>query len=112
MPGEIINLTTRAEVIEYFKIHKVVVMKFTATWCGPCKKSTPLVNKLFSTIPNNVSMVIVDIDKGRDISSSMKIKSVPTLYNFINGQPMDCVTGSNAQAIISFFKKTQDRASL
>jgi thioredoxin-like negative regulator of GroEL len=112
MPGEIINLTTRSEVIEYLKIHKVVVMKFTATWCGPCKRSTPLVNKLFGQMPNNVSMVIVDIDKGRDISSSMNIKSVPTLYNFIGGQPMDCVIGSKTGDITSFFKKTQGRASL
>ena len=111
MPGEIVELTTREEVMEYFKTHPVVIMKFTATWCGPCKRSTPLVNKLFNEMPDNVSMIIVDIDKARDISSAMKIKSVPTMHNFINGAPMDSVIGSNKDHIISFFKKTKRRAS-
>lgn len=111
MPGEIVSLTTRAEAIEYLKHNNAVIMKFTATWCGPCKKSTPLVNKLFSKMPDNVTMVIVDIDVGRDISSAMKIQSVPTLFNFINGAPMDSVVGSKTEDIISFFKKTSTRAS-
>jgi len=62
-------------------------------------------------MPNNVTMVVVDIDKGRDISSAMKIKSVPTIYNFINGAPMDSVIGSNSENIVSFFKKTMARTS-
>ncbi len=111
MPGETVYLTTRDQVIEYLKTHNIVIMKFTATWCGPCKRSTPLVNKLFQQMPNNVSMVIVDIDKGRDISSAMKIKSVPTIYNFVNGAPMDSVIGSTDGDIISFFNKTKKRAS-
>jgi len=111
MPGEIVEFTTRDEVIEYLNTHPVVIMKFTATWCGPCKRSTPLVNKLFNEMPNNVSMIIVDIDKARDIASAMKIKSVPTMHNFINGAPMDSVIGSNKEHIASFFKKTMGRAS-
>ena len=56
-------------------------------------------------------MVIVDIDTGRDISSAMKIRSVPTMYNFVNGSPMDSVIGSKKDNMISFFKKTMARAS-
>ena len=56
-------------------------------------------------------MIIVDIDKARDIASAMKIRSVPTMHNFINGAPMDSITGSNKEHIISFFKKTIKRAS-
>jgi len=111
MPGEIVTLTTRDELIEYLKKHSIVIVKFTATWCGPCKRIHPLVTKLFNNMPNNVTMVVVDIDKGRDISSAMKIKSVPTMHNFINGAPMDSVIGSNSENITSFFKKTSARAS-
>ena len=111
MPGEIVSLTKRDELIEYLKKHSIVIVKFTATWCGPCKRIHPLVTKLFNSMPNNVTMVVVDIDKGRDISSAMKIKSVPTIYNFINGAPMDSVIGSNSENIISFFKKTMARSS-
>uniref|UniRef100_A0A6C0C6E6 Thioredoxin domain-containing protein n=1 Tax=viral metagenome TaxID=1070528 RepID=A0A6C0C6E6_9ZZZZ len=109
MPGEIVYLTTRNEVTEYLTTHPVVIMKFTATWCGPCKRSAPLVNNLFAQMHDNVSMIIVDIDKARDISSAMKVKSVPTLHNFINGRPMDSVVGANDDSIISFFNKTNKR---
>ena len=111
MPGEIVYLTTRDEVIEYLKTHKIVIIKFTATWCGPCKRSLPLVTELFNQMPNSVSMIVVDIDKGRDIASAMKIKSVPTMYNYIDGRPMDSVIGSQAGNIASFFKKTLSRTS-
>ena len=111
MPGEVISFTTRDEVIKYLETHPVVIMKFTATWCGPCKRSTPLINKLFAQMPNNVSMIIVDIDKARDIASAMKIKSIPTMHNFINGAPMDIVIGTKDENIVSFFNKTKKRAS-
>ena len=107
MPGEIIYLTTRDEVIEYLKTHKIVIIKFTATWCGPCKRSLPLVTELFNQMPNNISMIVVDIDKGRDIASAMKIKSVPTMYNYIDGSPMDSVIGSNKLITLLLFSKKQ-----
>ena len=111
MPGEIVHLTHRDELRKYADTHRVVILKATATWCGPCKRCAPLVNKLFSTMPDNVSMVIVDIDDGRDIKSFLKITSVPTLYNIVNGQLMDSVVGSAEDHIRSFFKKTLSRAS-
>ncbi len=111
MPGEVVSLKTRDELVKYLQNHAIVIVKFTATWCGPCKRITPLVNELYSKLPNNVSMVIVDIDTGRDISSAMKIRSVPTMYNFVNGSPMDSVIGSKEDNVISFFKKTMARAS-
>jgi thioredoxin-like negative regulator of GroEL len=62
-------------------------------------------------MPNNVSMIIVDIDKGKDIASALKVRSVPTMYNFINGAPMDSVVGASSDHITSFFRKTLARAS-
>jgi thioredoxin 1 len=106
MPGEILHFTKRNEVVEYLQQNKFVIIKFTATWCGPCKRSSPLVMKLFNQLPDNVSMIIVDIDAGRDIASAIKIKSVPTMYNYIYGAPMDSIIGSNSGDITSFFKKT------
>jgi len=111
MPGEAVYLTTRDELSKFLNTHSVVIVKFTATWCGPCKRSTPLVNELYSKMPNNVSMIIVDIDKGKDIASALKVRSVPTMYNFINGAPMDSVVGASSDHITSFFRKTLARAS-
>ncbi len=111
MPGEIVYLTTRDELSNFLRTHSVVIVKFTATWCGPCKRSTPLVNELYSKMPDNVSMVIVDMDKGKDISSALRIRSIPTMYSFVNSAPMDSVVGAESEQITSIFKKTLARAS-
>ena len=62
-------------------------------------------------IRDNVVMLIVDIDKSPDIKNYLKVKSVPTLCNFINGDMMDTLSGSNKDHIISFFQKTYDKTS-
>ena len=79
---------------------------FTASWCGPCKRITPLVNDLFSKMPQNVYMLIIDIDKAKDIASYLKVRSVPMLCNYISNEPMDSVVGANEEKVINFFKKT------
>ena len=89
---------------------KLIIVDFWAPWCGPCKRSTPLVNELYSKMPDNVSMVIVDMDKGKDISSALRIRSIPTMYSFVNSAPMDSVIGGDSENITSFFKKTLARA--
>ena len=112
MPGEIIYLKTRKEFIQYITNHPVVIVKYTATWCGPCKKIAKLVQKLFNKMSNNVSMIIVDIDVGKDITSYMRVKSIPTMCNYIEGEPMDSVIGSKTDTIINFFTKTTKHAHI
>jgi len=107
----IVELTTRTELISFIKENPFVILKFTATWCGPCKRIAPLVKELFSKMPDTIYMVVIDIDKARDISSYLRVKSVPSLCNYINGQPMDSVVGSKPDKITSFFKKTATRVS-
>jgi len=112
MPNDnIVELKTRDELATFIKKHPVVILKFTATWCGPCKRIASLVKELFSEMPSNVFMVVIDIDKARDIASYLNIKSVPTMCNYVKGEPMDSVIGSNSEKIISFFKKTAARTS-
>ena len=56
-------------------------------------------------------MVIVDIDKAKDIASYMKIRSVPTMISYIDKQPMDSVLGADRDGIIAFFNKTYQKSS-
>ena len=100
------TITTREEALQLINNNKAVIFKFTATWCGPCKRVAPLVDELYEQVKDHVVMVIVDIDKARDIASFMKIRSVPTMLSYINQQPMDSVLGANEKGIIAFFNKT------
>ena len=65
MPGKVLNFTNRQEFKEYLKKNPNFIVKFTATWCRPCRESTPLVMEFFEqckTLPG--PMVIVDADTG------------------------------------------------
>jgi thioredoxin 1 len=106
----ILEFKTRSEFKNFVSSQKIVVVKLTATWCGPCKRSQPLVDKCFKNMPNNVYMVVVDIDKSPDIKRYLKCTSVPTFVNFVDGEMMDTIVGGNEDGIISFFKKTAKRA--
>lgn len=110
MPGEIItNFTNRQQLGTFVKSNKYVIVKFTATWCGPCQRVTPFFDKCFESMPKNCHLVVVDIDEGQDIASSMRIKQVPTYLNFINGDMMDIYSSSSEQQVHEFMTKTFQR---
>ena len=71
MPGNIYNLTKRSELKELVSKKKPLIIKFTATWCGPCKRIAPTFNELVEKVKHLVDVVIVDADEGpRDESVS------------------------------------------
>ena len=59
------------------KTKKYILLYFTASWCGPCKRMTPIINEKFTKI-NNLDIYKIDIDKNDSICSKYNIKSVPT----------------------------------
>ena len=99
MPGEIYYMTQRTELRELVKKSKAVIVDFTATWCGPCKRAKPFIMDFFDNNKNTFDLVMVDVDKGSDICSAMKVISYPTFYSFINGE-VTC-----EQTIISFISQ-------
>ena len=109
MGGEIVELTTRNELKEYIKKNGTVVAKVSATWCGPCQKIKGLVNACFEEISKDIKMVLVDKDKASDICNYLKVRSVPYLVNFIEGDQYDICTSSRHEEVITFFKSTNDR---
>ena len=70
----------------------VVVVDFFATWCGPCKMLSPVIDELSGEL-ENVNFVKVDIDQSMDLAQKFNIVSVPTLKVFKNGEEVDTLMG-------------------
>lgn len=98
-------LKTRQELKNHVKNHEVVIVKFKAEWCGPCKKVAPHIKTLMETY-NKINYVEVDVDDGSNIASYLKIRSIPTIISYVNGDIHEILSSSNTSDITTFFVKT------
>jgi putative thioredoxin len=82
-----------ADVIEASKDVPVIV-DFWATWCGPCKTLGPMLEAAVTAAKGKVQMVKVDVDQNQRIAAQLRIQSIPTVYAFWQGQPVDGFQGA------------------
>jgi putative thioredoxin len=80
-----------------------VVVQFWAPWCGPCKQLGPILEKVVGANAGKVKMVRVNIDENAEIAQQMRVQSVPTVFGFVNGQPVDGFAGAQAESTIKQF---------
>ncbi|MEC8673609.1 MAG: co-chaperone YbbN [Pseudomonadota bacterium] len=91
-----------AEVIEGSKATPTVV-QFWAPWCGPCKQLGPVLEKVVGANAGKVRMVRVNIDDNQQIAQQMRVQSVPTVYGFVDGQPVDGFAGAQTESNVKQF---------
>ncbi|XP_068584445.1 thioredoxin-like [Cebidichthys violaceus] len=85
---------------------KLVVVDFTATWCGPCKMIGPIFHGLASQPENkNVVFLKVDVDEADDVSKECKITSMPTFHFYKNGKKVDEFSGADKQKLLATLNK-------
>ena len=91
-----------AEVIDS-SVKMPIVVQFWAPWCGPCKQLGPLLEKVVVAAKGKVKMVRVNIDENQRIAQQMQVQSVPTVYGFFNGQPVDGFSGVQPESTLKQF---------
>ena len=90
------------DVIEESKTRPVLV-DFWAPWCGPCKTLTPILEKVVRAAKGKVKLVKMNIDEHKQIPSQLGIQSIPTVFAFANGQPVDGFLGALPESQVAAF---------
>ncbi|NPD13988.1 thioredoxin [Xinfangfangia sp. D13-10-4-6] len=102
------DATFMADVIEASKEVPVIV-DFWATWCGPCKQLGPALEAAVTAAKGKVRLVKIDVDQNQMVAGQLRVQSIPTVYAFWQGQPVDGFQGAlPASEIKKFIDKLTD----
>lgn len=101
----VVDTTTQTfmkDVIEESR-QRPVLVDFWAEWCGPCKQLTPVIEKVVKAAKGKVKLAKMDIDKHPAIAGQLGIQSIPAVFAFVNGQPVDGFMGALPESQVTAF---------
>lgn len=80
---------TDANFDEMLQNNALMLVDFSATWCGPCRMMAPVIDELSATYEGRICITKADVDEAQDVAERLGIRSVPTLLFFKNGELLD-----------------------
>lgn len=98
------DATFMADVIEASR-EAAVIVDFWATWCGPCRQLGPALEAAVKAAKGRVRLVKIDVDKHQMVAGQLRVQSIPAVFAFVDGKPVDGFMGalpaSEVQAFVS-----------
>ena len=88
------KVATNSNFTELLQDSKLVIVDFWATWCGPCRMLSPILDEVEEEMSDKISVVKVNVDDADEIAAQYRIMSIPTLLFFKNGQQVDKTVGA------------------
>ena len=83
-----------------------VIVDFWAPWCGPCKTLTPTLEQAVREAQGKVKLVKVNVDENQMIAGQMRVQSIPAVYGFVGGRPVDGFMGAQSAGEVKRFIET------
>jgi len=100
------DITKLSQLEELFTQHIYVVVKFSAEWCGPCKRIHPVYERLSNSEKyNSVCFLHIDVDEVRDICEKYNVEAMPTFILFQNGEEVSRFEGANESKLNNMLDK-------
>ncbi|MDO8281858.1 MAG: thioredoxin [Thermodesulfovibrionia bacterium] len=99
--GDVINVTSSSFEKDVAQAAGLVVVDFWATWCGPCKIISPIVEELATEYVGKAAFGKINTDENPDLASRFNIRGIPTLMFFKNGKNIDQLVGAVPKATLA-----------
>ena len=88
------KVATNTNFNELLQDSKLVIVDFWATWCGPCRMLSPILDQVEEEMPDQITVVKVNVDDADEIAAQYRIMSIPTLLFVKNGEIVDKTVGA------------------
>ena len=84
-------------------IERLVIVDFWAPWCGPCKQLSPILERTIAAAGPSIALVKINIDDNPEIAAQLRVQSIPAVFAFFNGQPIDGFMGALPESQVKAF---------